>query len=299
MNVTELQPADLPALLDLCRVALPFDTFTLSILERRLLHEPERTPAYQLLAWEGNRLLGAMMGGVRSFGIGRAAWLRLFAVRPESRRQGLASHLLEILESRLAADGIGMLHVGNSTPNYFWPGLDVRYTAAYCFLEHHGFQHQGEAVNMCIDLNAHPWDTSADEARLAGRGITIRRLRAEDRDAFHAWLASHWSPTWVFEGMDAFQNDPISAFVAVQDEQIRAFAAYNVTMFENGFGPMGTEESLRGLGVGRVLLYRCLADMKARGESCAEAGWVGPIAFYARVADGWVHRVFWWLHKQL
>ena len=299
MHISDLQTADLPALLALCETSLPLDKFTLPLLRRRVLEEPERNAAYQLLAWDGDQLVGAMLGASRSFGVGRAGWIRLFAVHPDYRRQGIASQLLRMLEERMVDDGIRIIHVGNSAPNYFWPGLDVRYTAAYCFLERHGFQRQGEAVNMCMDLGARDWETHMEEQRLAKQGVQIRRLREEDRESFRSWLESRWSPAWTREGMDAFDNQPISAFVAVQNGRIRAFAAYNVTMFENSFGPMGTEEELRGLGIGRVLLYRCLQDMKALGHSCAEAGWVGPIAFYSRVADAWIHRVFWWMHKQV
>ena len=68
-------------------------------------------------------------------------------------------------------------------------------------------------------------------------------------------------------------------------------------MFAGGFGPEGVEKSLRGLGVGGVLLLRCLGDMKSRGYARCEIGWVGPYAFYAKVADARVCRVFWQMEK--
>ncbi len=299
MEIRELSEADLPALLRLCQRTLPFDRFTLPLLRRRVLDEPHRTPAYQLTAWDGDRLVGVMLGGVRETDEGPMAWIRLVTVDPAYRRRGLASHLLEELEGRLRADGLRRLRVGNSAPNYFWPGLDVRFTSAFCFLQHHGFHRIGEAVDMQVDLAARDWDTGEEEARLAREGYTIRRLRAEDREAFSAWLQEWWSPVWRYEALSSYENEPISTFVAARDGRICAFASYNVTMFENGFGPMGTEPELRGRGLGRVLFWRCMADMKALGHSTADICWVGPIAFYARVADAWIHRVFWWLEKAL
>ena len=56
-------------------------------------------------------------------------------------------------------------------------------------------------------------------------------------------------------------------------------------MFRGGFGPTGVEESLRGLGIGKVLFLRCLRNMKGRGYHRCEIGWVGPISFYAHTAD--------------
>ncbi len=299
MEIRELAEADLPALLDLCQRTLPWDMFTPTLLRRRVLEEPNRVPAYQLAAWDNKRLAGVILGGVRETEEGPMAWIRLVTVDPAYRRRGLASQLLEELEGRLRADGLKRLRIGNSAPNYFWPGLDVRFTSAYCFFERHGFYRIGEAVDMEVDLTARDWDTSAEEARLAREGYTIRRLQPEDREAFSTWLREKWNPIWYYEALSSYENDPISTFVATREGQICAFASYNVTMFENGFGPMGTEPDLRGRGIGRVLFHRCMRDMKALGHRTADICWVGPIAFYARVADAWIHRVFWWMEKEL
>lgn len=79
IRIRGLHEDDLPALLNLCRHPLTFDVFSLSLLRRRVLEEPLRNPAYQLTAWDGERLAGAMLGGVRQVGEERVAWLRLFA----------------------------------------------------------------------------------------------------------------------------------------------------------------------------------------------------------------------------
>ncbi|HEY65521.1 MAG TPA: GNAT family N-acetyltransferase [Caldilineae bacterium] len=299
MEIREIVEADLPLLLDLCQRTLPLDAFTPTLLRRRVLEEPDRNPAYQLVAWEDDRLVGVILGGVREIDEGRMAWVRLITVDPAYRRRGIASQLLEELEGRLRADGLTRLRLGNSAPNYFWPGLDVRYTPAICFFQHHGFHRIGEAVDMEVDLTAHDWDTSEEEARLAREGFLIRRLQPEDRESISAWLQERWSPVWHYEVLSSYENDPISTFVATREDRICAFASYNVTMFENGFGPMGTEPDLRGRGIGRVLFWRCMRDMKALGHRTADICWVGPIAFYARVADARIHRVFWWMEKEL
>ncbi|MCD6289110.1 MAG: GNAT family N-acetyltransferase [Anaerolineae bacterium] len=299
MEIRELAGADLPVLLDLCQRTLPLDRFTPTVLRRRVLEEPNRNPAYQLTAWDGDRLIGTILGGVREMEDERMAWVRLIAIDPAYRRQGIASRLLEELEGRLRADGFTRLRLGNSAPSYFWPGLDVRYTPAYCFFERHGFHRIGEAIDMEVDLAARDWDTSQEEARLEREGYTIRRLQPSDREAFSAWLQELWGPVWHYEALSSYENDPISTFVATHGGRICAFASYNVTMFENGFGPMGTEPDLRGRGIGRVLFWRCMQDMKALGHRTADICWVGPIAFYARVADARIHRVFWWMEKEL
>ena len=299
MEIRELADDDLPTLLDLCRRTLPLDLFSLPALRRHLLEEPNRHPAYQLSMWDGARLAGVMVGGARE-GQGRPeAWVRLFVIDPADRRQGLATRLLAELESRLRADGYTRLFVGNSVPNYFWPGLDIRYTAGLCFLQTSGFQRAGDAVNMQVDLLARDWDTTDAEARLGQAGFTFRRLMPGDREQFGAWLREHWSAVWHYEALASYANDPISTFVALADGRICAFAAYNTTTFAHVFGPTGTEPALQGRGLGRVLFLRCMRDLQDMGHQAAEICWVGPIAFYARVADAWISRTFWFLEKEL
>jgi mycothiol synthase len=299
MRFRELTEADLPALLDLCQRTLPYDSFNLPLLRRRVWEEPHHTPAYQITAWDGDHLAGAMLGGIRETPEGMGAWIRLFTVDVPYRRQGLGGALLAELEGRLRDAAYKRLRVGNSAPNYLWPGLDVRYTPAFCFLQKHGFERTGEAVNMLVDLHARSWDTSADEERLAAEGFAFRRLTPADGEEFAAWLTQQWNPTWLAEGLSSYANNPISTFVATYQGRICAFASYNVAIFDNGFGPTGTEVALRGRGLGRILFYRCMEDMRQLGHATAEVCWVGPIAFYAKVADAWIHRVFWWMEKSL
>ncbi|GAB4564129.1 MAG: hypothetical protein Kow0047_13570 [Anaerolineae bacterium] len=299
MELRALTEQDLTALLDLCQQTLTFDHVTRSILERRALRQPLHEPRHQLGVWDGGRLVGALLSGIREVESERVAWIRLLAVDPAYRRRGVASGMLAELEPLLRSRGIRRLLVGGSAPNYFWPGIDVRYTAGVCFLLAHGFHRSGEAVDMLVDLSRRDWDTAAEEARLAREGYTIRRLLPEDREAFAAWMAAHWSPVWRAEALESYENRPASTFVAVRDGQFCAFASYNVTMFENSFGPTGTLPEHRGRGLGRVLFYRCMQDLKAQGHETADICWVGPIAFYARVADAWIHRVFWFMEKEL
>lgn len=62
MEIRNLSEGHLPALLDLCQRTLPYDAFTLPLLRRRVLGDPEFAPHLQLAAFEGERLAGAMLG---------------------------------------------------------------------------------------------------------------------------------------------------------------------------------------------------------------------------------------------
>jgi GNAT superfamily N-acetyltransferase len=62
---------------------------------------------------------------------------------------------------------------------------------------------------------------------------------------------------------------------------------------------MGTAESARGLGIGAVLLRRCLRDLRSTGARSAEIGWVGPKRFYSLAVGAAVGRVFWQYGRDL
>jgi mycothiol synthase len=297
-DLRELQDDDFEALLALCEATLPLDPWTLPSLRQHVRGEPDHDPTLQLALWDGERLIGAMLGGVRGVGDGRYGFLRLFAVDAAYRRRGHASMLLGALEDRMRGRGIPRVSTAG-THDYFWPGVDVRYTPAFCLLERHGWKRESDAVNMRVDLHARSWDTDTEEARLTEQGFTIRRLQAEDREAFGAWLGATWNPSWQHEGLMSYLNDPVSTFVATQEGQIVAFATYGVTPYLYGFGPTGTEPSLQGRGIGRVLFYRCMRDLHERGYPFSEVQWTGPISFYARIADAQIHRVFWQMKKEL
>jgi len=56
---------------------------------------------------------------------------------------------------------------------------------------------------------------------------------------------------------------------------------------------------VQGRGLGRILLFRCMDDLKQMGHEKAEICWTGPISFYARTAGAVMSRIFWSMEKQL
>jgi GNAT superfamily N-acetyltransferase len=299
MQIRELIEADLPALLILCQSELPYDTFTLDILQRRVFDDPEPAPSYRLAACIGERLIGAVIGLRRARNQPAVGGILLLAVATDMHRQGIATQLLDELENRMRADGLQAISAAGTAPNFFWAGIDMRYTPAYCLLEQRGYQINTVCVNQEVDLLHRSWDTADAEARLAEQGFTIRRLQQDEGATFSDYMRQHWSSGWHDEALIAYKNTPITAFVALHQEQVCAFAAYNIEGFAGHFGPTGTNEALRGHGLGRILFYRCMADMLAQGLQRAEVVWVGPIPFYTKIANARVHRAFWAMSKQL
>ena len=298
IELRNLRHDDLPYLPGLLaaldREPAPWDA---SWLERKIFGDPDYDSALSPVIEASGRPVALVHGVMR--GGGEVVFLKLLAVERTFRRQGFATRLLDTFEARARAAGASSIKIHYCSPTYLLPGLDPSYTAALCLLLRRGYQTDRHSIaNMEVDLDPERLDTRADEARLRGLGYVIRRATPADREGAADLGYLLGGEGWRGEVLDAFTYDPIRLHVAAGATGIVAFAAQDV----NGpalFGPTGTDPAARKLGLGTVLLKRCLSDALAQGFHRAEIGGAGPIDFYARAVGGRVCRVFWPLEKLL
>ncbi|SDJ81172.1 GNAT family N-acetyltransferase [Nonomuraea jiangxiensis] len=253
------------------------------------------------LATDGGVVLASM--STRDPAIGH---IDLLAVHPSARGEGRGRALVRAAEEWLAGQGARQVRLAGNPPCYAWPGIDVRYTAAACLAESLGYERYDVAWNMTADLSV-DLSTEDDVARLKGAGVTIRAAGADrdadqgadrgagrdaDRDRVAAFVRDEWNESWAWEAVNAR-----GLYLAERDGRVVAFAAWGAR--PGWFGPTGTAAEARGLGLGRVLLRRCLADMRAAGQSSAQIGWVGPLRFYSYAVGARAERVFWLYRRDL
>lgn len=293
MDIVEGSLRDLSAIFQLAAESLDHDAFSMQLLEEKLFRNPTPTmDRYRVfLAMDGGKIIGFMQSVTRP-SLSKA-WLGLFATAHARRRRRVASTLLRKVIADWGACGIRQAEVLAMPGNYFSPGIDPRYTEALGFLEHHGFDRFDDCVNMTAQLEK-PFETMDDERRLAGDGITIRRASETDGERLDDFFTRQFGSSWRLEVELARRNDPPALHLAIENNRIIAFGAHSSQNREWGFfGPMGTAPEARGRSIGRVLLRRCLNDLRDAGHQTAIIPWVGPIGFYARHAGCRVERSFW------
>lgn len=301
-SVAELTPERVPDVVALCRVALdlPEDAAEAAEIVDRLRGTSaagaRRTAGF--VALEGTTVVGVVLGST-AFRDPAVGHVDLIAVHPDHRRRGIGRALLGRVEGALAARGAGEILLAGNAPVYAWPGIDVRYTPAVCAAMALGYEQDRTAWNMTADLTR-PLDTADDEKRLADAGVTVRPAEPRDVDRLAAFALEHFGPGWGAEVTDSIGPAHAGCHLAERGEsqEILGFAAYGSSR-PSWFGPMGTAAAARGLGVGGVLLRRCLRDQAAAGLTRAQIGWVGPVPFYASQAGAWIERVFFLYRKQL
>jgi mycothiol synthase len=280
ISYRHVQPTDQTAMLALWNRHAIFDPMTSELLHEKVWGDADIRPALTWAAeWQG-QLAGFIVGVVRQRETGPVGYIKLLVVNRAYRHQGIASQLLQIIERALQQAGVDEVRLCESAPNYLTPGLDQRYEAI------------GTACNLTVDLTQNNFTTADPEARLAARGLTVRRAEPGDTQAVRALVQAHW-PVWRAEVTNALNNHPISLHLALQQGRMLGFAAYDTNNLGTGwFGPMGTVPAAEGQGLGRVLLWRCLQDQKAQGHATAVIPWVGPIDFYTRYAGAQIARIF-------
>ena len=245
-----------------------------------------------LVATEAGAVVGLGVGAVWPVAAGVRGSVRLLAVDPAHRRRGIGTALLDALADGLRERGATVLRLGECAPVYLTPGVDVRETAGLAFAEASGFHTIGEAVHLGADLSTADLDTEADETRLADLGVTVRRADPDDHAALGRLLDAEW-PAWHPEAARALANAPPTLHLAVRGRDVIGFAAHSSSHAGlPWFGPMGTAPAARGLGVGAVLLRRCLADLRAGGHDHATIAWAASLPFYERAVGATVSHRF-------
>ena len=288
---------------------LPYDRMDDLVFADRILRDPDFDPALNLVAAADGEVVGFVAGASANEQLQCPAGVKLFAVAPEWRQWGIGTRLFDELEGRLRDTGAGHAVAMAAGNNRLTQGLDVRYTAALCFLEARGYERTGVTQDMVVDLERTDLGTATAEAAAAAAGIRFRRATAADRDWLHEGVArelaypapgSHLGRRWAYLATLGLGGPPAAVQVA-EEAASGAFLGFGATHVARWgvLGPMGVAERARGRGVGAVLLKRCLRDLRGDGFERGEIYSVGPIAFYAKTVQATVSRVLYQFAKRL
>lgn len=279
MHIAALHPAQLVEAIALLAVACPYDRASDVAAETLFESGPHGQPqAYG--AWEADRLVGVAAVAQQ--------WVRIIAVVPQARRSGIGSALLATCEAATAKAGHTRLRMLDEPGNYLAPGIDERNVDAIDWLCRRGWRREGEPrCNAVIAVRGNPRVTAARVAErtavVGANGYEIRRA-ARDETALVDAIRVAFGGAWPFEVERALGVDSPGVHVAVTNGAYCAFAAHDGNNRGLGwFGPAGTWPEHRGRGLGEVLLLSCLLDVARNHDRC-EVAWIGPRAFYDKVA---------------
>jgi GNAT superfamily N-acetyltransferase len=211
---------------------------------------------------------------VRSTTDPRQGFIRLLAVDPAHRGHGAGRALLDAAEADLG--GASSITVGADAPFHLFAGVPVECTAMLSLLERAKYR-RGEAnFDMRVDLTALAPEPSGTELAPASAADEVRAFV----DANYA----HWTDE-VMRALDQ------QSLVVSRDDAGRLLGFCALEVNRSGLlGPVAVRLDRIGRGDGVPLLLGGLHELRRRGRTEVDVGWVGPLPPYAAVG-GRVSRV--------
>ena len=119
-------------------------------------------------------------------------------------------------------------------------------------------------------------------SELEASGILVRRAQPFEITRVRLFVEEHFSIAWADEISIGFASKPVSVYIAVGEQEIIGFAAYECTR-RGFFGPTGVIKSKQGRGIGKALLLASLWGLREMGYVYGIIGRAGPVEFYERV----------------
>jgi mycothiol synthase len=183
-------------------------------------------------------------------------------VRPSAWRRGLGARLVELMESRLAEEGVERIQS--------WTvGAD---TAAAELFRIRGYREVRRFWEMAIEFEE---ETPAPRVR-------VEPFAEDEAESFHAAVeesfADHWEhqpesfDTWWARQRRRANFDPSLWFVIRDGDEIAGIARNEARPPIGWVGALGVRPAWRGRGYGRALLLHSFREFRRRGMTRAMLG---------------------------
>ncbi len=313
MEIRPFRGSDEAELLEVWRASMFADSLGENLFRTKVLLDPNFRAENLPVAVEDGRVVGFVLALTRQVPLflqglePESAWITAFGVHPDYQQRGIGSALFQYVDERLKADGRKTLDIAPYVPNYFVPGVDVKaYPRTIPFLEKRGFKVLYNAISMGADLSGFtipPEIIELERKREAEDGVTIRPVTAADLPELMPFIVRHFGWDWFRHAQDylleLFGGSSTQQTCVLVARQHGVIVGYCQQKLER-FGPFGVDPACRNLGIGRLLLFRCLATMSARHNFFAYFLWTGEDAARLYSLAGFKRRrEFAVLHKNL
>jgi ribosomal protein S18 acetylase RimI-like enzyme len=290
VNIRPYEGADEAGLLRVWAQTMTRDRVDEAIFRTKVLLDPNFRPENLPVAVEDGQIVGFVLALTRRVPLylqglePDKSWITAFGVLLEYQRRGIGSALLEHTLDKLRAEGRQTVEISPYVPNYFAPGVDVAYSGTLEFLQgKFGFTVQERATSMGIDLTG--FRIPAEIVELAARreredGLTINAVTGADLPDLMPFISDNFGWDWfrhLQEYLVEYFGDS-SRQVCFLVAHLRGRVVGFCGQRRERFGPFGVDPSVRNLGIGRLLLFRCLAEMSARHFYYAYFMWTGEDA---------------------
>lgn len=216
-------------------------------------------------------------------------WISIMFVLTKYQGKGYGKALLNEEEKRLKKEKVKEITLCAYSPNYFTPGVDLKYEKALSFFEQNGYVKGLDAVSMQKDLFTYsiPEKTQEMIERLKGEGISFNKYSLSYMEKLLAFTEAEFDAGWVRNILQAIRNGEAEDTILIAtdiEDQVIGYCMRKIDGNDARFGPIGVKESIRSKGIGGILFDLQMREMQKRGIFYAYFLWTHGAAmrFYER-----------------
>ncbi len=271
---------------------LPRDEISLASFRRKVVLDPNFDPDGCPVALADGSIVGFLLAIRRRypyFDVGLEAgkgWITVFFVQEGFQRQGIGTALLKRGESFLRSHGVTEISVSDYTPNYIVPGVDLDGGAAgHMFLQSLDYRGELKVYGMgrpLIDVTIPPAIQEIRQ-RLEAAGFSISLYAPSHAVLLLEFLREHYPGDLFRVALDRLTENPEcdEILVALKDGEIVGFSHF----LDERFGPFGIHPAFGGRGLGPLLYYATVEQMRKKGKHNLWLAWTTGHAkdFYHRL----------------
>lgn len=275
--------------------ALIYDPISIDRFEQSVLYDENFDEELLILALEKNQVIGFILGVKRKVSYltkglePNRGWISMMGVHPSHQRKGIGQELYQLVEKQLLDRGTKEITLCAYSPNYFTPGIDVRYPQGIHFFKKNKYEMIGNVVSMQRDL----WDfvlseyTIKQTALLKEEGIQIINYNKQYLSKLLTFLEEEFDAGWKRNVLLALQKQEAEKNIILcidQRDDVIGYCMRKIDGKDARFGPIGVKASLRSKGLGGVLFDHMMLEMKKNGIYYAYFLWThgDAIRFYKR-----------------
>ena len=288
--VRQYDASDEKAVIDLWNRCLSRDEITLTTFRRKVILDTNFDGKGCFVGVVGKRIVGFLLSIRRRYpyydlGLEPGkGWITVFFVDPECRRRTIARQMLRRAETFLMARHVREVFVSDYTPNYFIPGIDLdAYASAADFLKSEGYNKTELVYGMgrsLVDFSI-PDEMNERFARL--QDFSIKLFQPGYTLKVLEFLRAHYPGDLFRVAHERLMENPDcdEILVALHDNEVVGFSHFR----DERFGPFGIAPEFSGRGLGPMLYFSTVEQMRKKGKKNLWLAWTSGRAkdFYHKV----------------